>query len=98
MLNKETILQKLTECYDPEIPINVVDLGLIYNVLIEGDHIHVKMTLTNRGCPMASYLADSVTAKVKEIDQVNKVKVEIVWDPPWTPERISQEAKDTLNI
>lgn len=98
MPTKKDILEKLKECYDPEIPINVVDLGLIYDVQIEQNHAHIKMALTSPACPMANVLADSVKEKAMEVEGVDEVEVEVVRDPPWTPERISQAAKDNLNL
>jgi len=98
MLNKKDILEKLKECYDPEIPINVVDPGLIYDVQIDKNHVQIKMMLTSPACPMADVLAGSVKEKAGEVAGVDKVDVEVVRDPPWTPERISQAAKDNLNL
>ena len=98
MLTKEKVLEALRECYDPEIPINVVDLGLIYDIQVEEDAVHVKMTLTARGCPMANFLGQSVKQKLETLDGVKKADVEIVWDPPWTPDRLSPEAKKTLGF
>ena len=98
VLTKETVVEALKECYDPEIPINVVDLGLIYDVQVDEDVVHVKMTLTARGCPMAGFIAENVKKKLEEIEGVKKAEVEVVWDPPWTPERLSPEAKKTLGL
>ena len=96
MVTKDKIIETLKECYDPEIPINVIDLGLIYDIRIEDDIVHIKMTLTSPHCPLANFLAEDIKQKIEKINGVKKAEVEIVWDPPWTPERISQEAKETL--
>ena len=97
-LTKEKILEELKKCYDPEIPINVVDLGLIYDVQVDGDAVRVKMTLTARGCPMAGFISENVKKKLEELEEVRKAEVEVVWDPPWSPERLSPEAKRTLGL
>jgi len=98
MLTKEKVVEVLKECYDPEIPINVIDLGLIYDVQVDGDVVCVKMTLTARGCPMAGFISENVKKKLEVLDGVRKAEVEVVWDPPWTPERLSPEAKKTLGL
>jgi FeS assembly SUF system protein len=98
MITREQVLERLKECYDPEIPINIVDLGLVYDVTVEDDQIHVRMTLTSPHCPLAGVLSEEVEAKVKEIEGVGSVRVELVWDPPWTPDRISRETRDSLGF
>jgi len=98
MLNREQILERLKECYDPEIPINIVDLGLVYDVAVEGESVHVRMTLTSQHCPLAGVLSEEVESKLKEIEGVKNARVELVWDPPWTPERISRETRDSLGF
>lgn len=98
MLTKEDVLEALRKVYDPEIPINVVDLGLIYDVQVDGDTVRVKMTLTARGCPMAGFISENVKKKLEEMEGIKKADVEVVWDPPWTPERLTQEAKKTLGL
>ena len=86
----------LERVMDPELGINVVDLGLIYNILIDGNQISVDMTLTNPGCPMAGMLAGSVEQALREDFEEADVEVSLVWDPPWTPERLSEAAKAEL--
>lgn len=86
----------LESVIDPELGINVVDLGLIYNIQIEGNKISVDMTLTTPGCPMAGMLAGSVEQAVREAFAEADVEVSLVWDPPWTPDRLSSEAKEQL--
>ena len=94
MVTKEDVMEVLKKCYDPEIPINIVDLGLVYDVDIEGDRAHIKMTLTTPGCPMSAMIVDNVRQKVESIDGIKNAEVELVWDPPWTPDRISKKLKN----
>lgn len=94
MVTKEEVMEVLKKCYDPEIPINIVDLGLVYDVDVEDDQARIKMTLTTPGCPMSAMIVDNVIQKVESIDGIKKAEVELVWDPPWTPERISKKAKN----
>jgi FeS assembly SUF system protein len=98
MVDSRKIKEKLRECYDPEIPINIVDLGLVYDIEIKGDGVLVRMTLTAPGCPLAGSIVEDVRRKLLELEGVRSAEVELVWDPPWTPERISEEAKDTLGF
>jgi metal-sulfur cluster biosynthetic enzyme len=86
----------LEQVMDPELGVNVVDLGLIYNILIEGQKISVDMTLTNPGCPMAGVLAGGVEQALREAFEGADVEVSLVWDPPWNPERLSAAAKAEL--
>jgi FeS assembly SUF system protein len=92
------IVKALKECYDPEIPVNVWDLGLIYDVNVDGDKVHVKMTLTAPGCPMHSYISKAVREKIQSVSGVKEASVEVVWDPPWSPDKMSPEAKAQLGI
>ncbi|WP_135612302.1 metal-sulfur cluster assembly factor [Methanococcoides sp. AM1] len=94
MITKEDVMKVLKKCYDPEIPINIVDLGLVYNVDVEGDQANIKMTLTTPSCPMYAVILDNVKQKVESIDGIKKAEIELVWDPPWTPDRISKEVKN----
>ena len=88
-LNRERIYDALRQCYDPEIPINIVDLGLIYDVHHdEQGNVAVKMTLTTQGCPSALAIPDQVKQRVAAIAEVRDVQVEIVWDPAWNPSLI----------
>jgi FeS assembly SUF system protein len=93
------VVDVLQSCYDPEIPVNVYELGLIYNIEI-GDHgsVLVKMTLTSPACPVAGSLPPEIEGKLKAIEGVSDAKVEVVWDPPWTPEKMSEAAKLQLNV
>jgi metal-sulfur cluster biosynthetic enzyme len=98
MITEEIVWEKLKECYDPEIPINIVDLGLVYDVKVIDDNINVKMTLTARGCPLHSMISEEVRNKLLTIDSVKDVNVEVVWDPPWEPKMMSAEAKKMLGF
>jgi FeS assembly SUF system protein len=98
-ISKDEVLNSLKNCYDPEIPINIVDLGLIYALDIGKDGVvSVKMTLTAIGCPVGDLLAEEVKSELLKIKNVKDVIVEIVWDPPWTPEKMSDDARRTLGI
>lgn len=94
----EEVMEKLKECYDPEIPVNIVDLGLIYDVKIESDTVNVKMTLTAVGCPMSAGIAYDVKSKLMTLNGVKNANVEVVWDPPWNPNMMSDEAKKLLGF
>lgn len=88
----------LKEVVDPELGINIVDLGLIYDVREEGGEVEVEMTLTTPGCPLAGVIDERIKAALKPIKGVKTVTVEIIWDPPWTQEMISDEAKAELGL
>ncbi len=98
MVTEKEVKEKLKECYDPEIPINIVDLGLIYEIKIKKEQVYVKMTLTSPFCPMTSFLQADVKSKLESLKGVKEGVVDIVWDPPWTPERISEAAKAQLGV
>ena len=91
---RERIIEALKKVYDPEIPINVYDLGLIYDLQVEGDTVRIKMTLTAPGCPLAAYIPALVEDAIKtEVPEIREVDVELVWDPPWTPLRMTEEGR-----
>ena len=98
MVTMEDVMKALKECYDPEIPVNVWDLGLIYDVAVDGDKVHVKMTLTAPGCPMHSFISQEVKEKLQTVSGVKEATVEVVWDPPWSPDKMSPEAKAQLGM
>ncbi len=87
------ILENLKKIYDPEIPMNIVDLGLIYRVEWKAADVTVRMTLTAPGCPVAGILAEEVKAAVEKVGGVHSATVDMVWEPPWTPDRMSEFAK-----
>ena len=93
------IIDALRQVYDPEIPVNIYDLGLIYDVRISDDAtVEVDMTLTAPGCPVAQTFPGTVENAVREVSGVSEAHVELVWEPPWTQDRISDEAKLALGI
>jgi len=94
----EQVLEVLKEVHDPEIGVNVVDLGLIYDVAIQDGQVHVKMTLTAPGCPMHDTIARAAEMAIETLDGVEKAQVEMVWDPPWTPERLTDEGRRLLGF
>lgn len=96
MPSEQEVVGVLKKCYDPEIPINIVDLGLVYDVDIQGEKVHVKMTLTAPGCPMHTMISEDVTRKLLTLEGISDAEVEIVWEPPWTPERMTETAKRML--
>ncbi len=95
---KERVLEKLREVMDPELGISIVDLGLIYGVETEGNKATVKMTFTTPACPMLRHIASSVKAAAEKADGIEEAEVELVWNPPWNPERISAEGKKQLGL
>ena len=97
-LNKDKVIDALKEVFDPEIPVNIVDLGLIYDVDINGSDVDVKMTLTAAGCGMGPYIAQQAEWAISELEDVEDVNVDIVFDPPWDPERITEAGKKLLGI
>ncbi len=87
------ITENLKQIYDPEIPMNIVDLGLIYGFDWNGDDVTLKMTLTAPGCPVAGILAEEVKTAIEKVPNIHSAKVDMIWDPPWSPERMSEFAK-----
>jgi metal-sulfur cluster biosynthetic enzyme len=98
MVNKEDVLNALRNVIDPEIGLDVVNLGLIYDLKVENDSVFVKMTMTVVGCPLTSWILTDAENKIREIPDVKEVKVELVWDPPWSVDRISDEARKMLGL
>ena len=96
---KEKIIGEIKKIYDPEIPVNIYDLGLIYDVIVDEDNnVDVKMTLTTPNCPVAESLPMEVENTVKEVRDVKKVNLEFVWDPPWDKSMITEAGKLELNL
>lgn len=89
---RELVLQQLRTVIDPELGINVVDLGLIYDLQINDGNIYILMTLTTPGCPLHDSIVGGVKPALEHIDGIRDVQVQITWNPPWTPERMSKEA------
>lgn len=99
-INEAEVMDALYECYDPEIPVNIVDLGLIYNVDVNNEigHVQIKMTLTSLGCPMAGEVIAEVQTRVEEVGNVKSCKCELTFDPPWSQERMTEDAKWELGM
>ncbi|MEE2662130.1 MAG: DUF59 domain-containing protein [Pseudomonadota bacterium] len=96
---KADVIAAIRECYDPEIPVNIYDLGLIYDVSINGDKdVNLIMTLTSPHCPVAEILPEQVRSKVELVEGVSEVNMELTWEPPWTPELMSEAAKLELGF
>src|SRR5437867_10154691 len=98
MVTKEQVYEALHDCYDPEIPVNIVDLGLVYDVEVNDDKVAVKMTLTAPGCGMGAMIASDAQRKILDLPDVKEADVSLVWDPPWDPSMMSEEAKQRLGI
>ena len=96
---EEKIIEVLKNCYDPEIPVNIFELGLIYEIVIDDNaNVEVKMTLTSPACPVAGSLPGEVEYKIREIPEVNDVKIQLVWNPPWDKDMMSDVAKLELGM
>ena len=96
---KEKIIKEVKKIYDPEIPVNIYELGLIYNIQVNDDRkVNVEMTLTSPNCPVAESLPNMVKENILNIDGVEDVELKLVWDPPWTKDRMSEAAKLELNL
>ena len=87
------ITEGLKQVYDPEIPMNIVDLGLVYGFEWKGDEVTLRMTLTAPGCPVAGILAEEIKAALEKVPAVHSATIDMIWDPPWTPDRMSDFAK-----
>ncbi|HIK02519.1 TPA: DUF59 domain-containing protein [archaeon] len=99
MASKEEVLEVLKTIFDPEIPVNIVDLGLIYGLEIDSNNdVTIHMTLTSVGCPLHLTIQRDIEEKIKTISGVNEVRLDLVWDPPWTPARMSPEAKAQMGF
>ena len=93
-VNVENVRDSLKKCMDPEVPLSIVDMGLIYGINVtENNDVNIKMTMTTKGCPLHETMVDDVKRYAKKVSGVNNVDVEIVWDPPWTMDKMSDEAK-----
>ena len=95
---KEKVITEIKKIYDPEIPVNIYELGLIYDIIINNSEVKVKMTLTTPNCPAAESLPKEVKDSILEIDGVSKVDLDLVWDPPWDKSMMSEAAKLELNL
>jgi metal-sulfur cluster biosynthetic enzyme len=107
-LTEEDVLLALRDCYDPEVPVNIVDLGLIYRVTLTPDpnskrafprqKVEVDMTMTSQGCPAHVMITEQVRNRLAGVQEISQTVVNLVWEPAWTPDRISQQAREHLGI
>ena len=96
-VTKDQVRDSLKQCMDPEIPLSIVDLGLIYGIDVsENNDVNIKMTMTTKGCPLHETMVDDVKRYTRKVVGVNNVNVDIVWDPPWSMDRMSPEAKSMM--
>ena len=100
MPTREEVFAVLKECYDPEIPINIIDLGLVYEIEVDPDTgvVQVEMTLTSVGCPLAEELVEQVQAAIAGMEGVSEVRVELIWNPLWSPEMATEDGQAQLAI
>ena len=97
-LTKEKVYEVLGEIYDPEIPIDIVNLGLVYSVEIDSDIININMSMTSPGCPAATQIVTEAKLMLEDLPEVKEANIEIVWDPPWNPDMMSEAAKESLGM
>ncbi len=98
MITKDEIIEAARNCFDPEIPVNIWDLGLIYDIEIKEDSVQIQMTLTSQHCPAAKTIPEDLKKKILATEKTKKVDIELVFEPIWSPERISEEGKKKLGI
>ena len=95
---KEKVITEIKKIYDPEIPVNIYELGLIYDISVSGKNVSVKMTLTTPNCPVAESLPKEVKDNIMKIEGVSDVNLNLVWEPPWNKDKMSEAAKLELNL
>ena len=99
MEKKEKIIEEIKKIYDPEIPVNIYELGLIYDIIVENENLaKIKMTLTTPNCPVAESLPKEVKEGVMQVDGIENADVQLVWDPPWNKDMMSEAAKLEMNL
>jgi metal-sulfur cluster biosynthetic enzyme len=98
MPDQALIYEKLKQIYDPEVGINIVDMGLIYSLDIAENKVEITMTLTSPGCPAGPQILSQIDSQVKTLDGIEDVDIKVVWSPPWSPDMLSEEARDQLGI
>ena len=104
MISRDGVVEILKQCYDPELPIDLWNLGLIYNIDIQKSYdekqsdINITMSLTTPGCGMGQHMADDIKNKLESLDEVYQASVQVTFDPPWTPDMMTEEAKGTLGF
>ena len=95
---KNKIIEEIRKIYDPELPVNIYELGLIYDIKVDGSKAEIKMTLTTPNCPVAESLPKEVKEGVMQVEGIDDVDLQLVWDPPWTKDMMSDAAKLELNL
>ena len=95
---KEKIINEIRKIYDPELPVNIYELGLIYDIQVKGNKAEIKMTLTTPNCPVAETLPNEVKEGAMQVEEIKDVDLQLVWDPPWTKDMMSDAAKLELNL
>ncbi|MDC3030348.1 iron-sulfur cluster assembly protein [Candidatus Pelagibacter sp.] len=95
---KNKIIEEIRKIYDPELPVNIYELGLIYDIKVDGSKAEIKMTLTTPNCPVAESLPKEVKEGAMQVDEIDDVDLQLVWDPPWSKEMMSDAAKLELNL
>ena len=95
---KDKIIDEIRKIYDPEIPVNIYELGLIYDIEVSGKKAKIKMTLTTPNCPVAESLPKEVKESAMQVDEIDEVDLELVWDPPWNKDMMSESAKLEMNL
>ena len=97
-LTEEKVYEVLGEIYDPEIPIDIVSLGLVYTVEVDSDVVNINMSMTSPGCPAATQIVTEAKLMLEDLPEVREANIEIVWDPPWNPSMMSEAAKESLGM
>jgi metal-sulfur cluster biosynthetic enzyme len=97
-LTEEKVYEVLSEIYDPEIPIDIVNLGLVYSVEVVSDVLNINMSMTSPGCPDATQIVTEAKLMLEDLPEVREANIEIVWDPPWEPSMMSEAAKESLGM
>ncbi len=95
---KDKIIEEIRKIYDPELPVNIYELGLIYDIKVDGSKAEIKMTLTTPNCPVAESLPKEVKEGAMQVEGIDDVDLQLVWDPPWTKDMMSDAAKLELNL
>lgn len=98
LITEDAVMEALRECYDPEIPVNIVDLGLVYAVRINDTTVEVDFTLTAPGCSMSGMIKEDIRSRLLQVDGITDAVVNIVWDPLWTPDKMSEDARKALGF
>ena len=98
MPTRDEVINAIKQVYDPEIPVNIYDLGLVYDIALDQNKIEIKMTLTSQGCPSAQQIPDMIRTRLSALPNIKDVSVQIVWEPQWNPSMISPEGKKILHL